>query len=178
MFPRGAPPRWTPRSRSATNECLGDRHDRTVQVVFHHAAELNAELRVGLTRYESVRRAWSRTLTSLRAGQRSHLHPRVIEASAATEVREGVGNERGSSEAVARDAAPESLRQADGALPHDRCDTHHAVHFAKIVEHANRISLAEPTDCRVGGVHGELDGGARQLAERRADRALTRRRDE
>ena len=53
-----------------------------------------------------------------------------------------------------------------------------AVHLAQLVEDAHGVAVLEAARGRVVRVHRQLDVGARQLAERRADRALARRRDQ
>ena len=51
-------------------------------------------------------------------------------------------------------------------------------HLAQRVQHPNRIAVLDPARRRVVGMHLEPHVRPRQLAERRADRALARRRDQ
>ena len=53
-----------------------------------------------------------------------------------------------------------------------------AVHFAELVEDPHEIVVLQAARPRIVGMHQQLDVGARQFAERRADRPLARRRNE
>ena len=110
--------------------------------------------------------------------ERRHLHARVVETGAAADVGQRVGDERGARRAVPGGAPPEAFRKAHRPRPHARGYGERAMHLAEIVEHAHEIVVAQAARRGVSRIHRELDVRTRQLAERRADRAIARRRNQ
>ena len=112
------------------------------------------------------------------SSQQTHLHSRVVEAGAAAEIGERIRDERVRGRAVVAAAAPQPLRERHGPGFDLRVQRDRAVDFAEIVEHPYRVVVREMACGGVARMHLQHTGPLAELAQRRGDGFLARRRNQ
>src|SRR5450759_3098356 len=118
-----------------------------------------------------------RSRDSMPAEQRD-LDPSVVEARAAAEIRQRVGDEGVRRGAVVGVLPPDPLRERHGALADVLGEVGGAVHLAQVVPDADAVALRDVPRGRVIRMDVDDRGALAQLAERGGNRLLRRRGDE
>src|SRR5215475_5923470 len=90
---------------------------------------------------------------------RLHLDPSIVEASTIGNVSLMGGSERGDGLSVTTRAQPGTFFGADNARPYVRSYAQRQDYFSRIVPHSHRLSIRQPSMCRVVWVHLEHGSG-------------------
>src|SRR5215469_6447693 len=111
---------------------------------------------------------------------RLHFNPSVVEAGAIGNVCLMRGSERGDGLSVTTRAQPGTLFGADDARAYVRSYAQWQDYFSEIVPDSHRLSIRQPSICRVLRVHLERRSGiARcETAKRRSNTLVRSRRDQ